>query len=704
VADDIAKWLAAARPNTAADNGWATSPAGDRALSGVLRAANRRRAHAPWRWASRLSVQRVGLVAAAALLVAAIATPGDSRTNRTPPPPLGALPHPADMALVAYNSCDDMLTQLRRHTAASVGLLDTAYRYQAMDRAGGVPLGSAPSPANKSTAQPSVPAHSTTNIQESGVDEPDIVKSDGTRIVSVTGGVLRVIDTATKKITGKLTLAADAQWTPSDLLVAGDRALVILQPDVGYEDGGPIIARPMPYDAPGRTSKYVLIDLSGAPRVLDSISADGHYVDARMVGSTVRLVVRSSPNIALPNDYSGYDTAAKRIAHNKATVLKAPLTAWLPTYDVTVGGVKRTKTVPCSRISHPVEYTGTSMLTIYTIDLARGLGDTSPVSLAADGDTVYGTSSSLYITSNPAWWSCCIAYGPIERRPGLAPKQPAQRTQIHRFDITSPGAPRYLGSGSVPGRLLNQYSLSDYDGHLRVATTSSANAGPSSSSVYVLAADTLAVTGHVSGLGKGEQLYAVRFAGPLGYVVTFRQTDPLFVLDLHDPAAPQEVGELKLTGFSSYLHPIGDGRLIGVGQEANARGMVAGLQVSLFDVSKPSEPQRVARVQRPEAPGEFDVDPHAFLYWPATGLVVVPVQSWQATEAGKALVLKVTGSGLATVGLISQRGFATTQRKCGDCGIQRTLVVGDSIWTLSNSGIQVSSMGSLRDVAWIPFD
>ncbi|GAB3885593.1 hypothetical protein GCM10027612_21260 [Microbispora bryophytorum subsp. camponoti] len=108
---------------------------------------------------------------------------------------------------------------------------------------------------------------------------------------------------------------------------------------------------------------------------------------------------------------------------------------------------------------------------------------------------------------------------------------PPERTEVHRFDVSTPGAPRYVTSGSVPGRLLNQYSLSEFDGHLRVATTSGdevlgASPGTGESGVYVLDAGTLARTGSVTGLGKGERIYAVRFADGLGYVVTFRQTDP----------------------------------------------------------------------------------------------------------------------------------------------------------------------------------
>ena len=126
----------------------------------------------------------------------------------------------------------------------------------------------------------------------------------------------------------------------------------------------------------------------------------------------------------------------------------------------------------------------------------------------------------------------------------------------------------------------------------------------------------------MGGLGRDERIYSVRFIGPVGYVVTFRQTDPLYTLDLSDPAAPKVTGELKITGYSAYLHPAGEGRLIGIGQEASEQGRVQGMQVSLFDVSDLSRPNRLAQYHVTHASSEAEFDPHAFLYWPADQLLV----------------------------------------------------------------------------------
>jgi uncharacterized secreted protein with C-terminal beta-propeller domain len=448
--------------------------------------------------------------------------------------------------------------------------------------------------------------------------------------------------------------------------------------------------RPMPA---WPASRLVLVDLA-APKVLGTMTISGSYVDARLVGSMVRLVARSQPNI---------EPLSMANSAMRGAVERAPLSAWLPSYRITEGGSTSERTVDCARVSHPRDYTGTSMLTIYSVDLPGHLGDIQPITLAADGDTVYGTTSSLYVASNPYWFypvpiDVPETLGGAAPGPGgtLMPQLPPQQTEIHRFDITGSGPPRYVASGSVPGRLLNQYALSDYDGYLRVATTSGQAA--TESAMYELRAETLTRVGSVSGLGKGQRIYAVRFIGPVGYVVTFRQVDPLYTLDLRDPARPRVVGDLELTGYSSYLAPAADGQLIGVGQEATNEGRTVGLQVALFDVHDPAHPRRLAQLVKTDFHSAAEFDPHAFLYWPTTGDAVLPVNSW--TNGGytqSALVLTISASGITVAGTITQPGAA------GQVGITRAMVIGDELWTLSDSGLMVSDLGSLTTKAWIGF-
>ncbi|MEV4069518.1 beta-propeller domain-containing protein [Nonomuraea fuscirosea] len=707
-------------------------------------------------------------VTAAALAAVTAACTSSTGGTRNPPPvraDLGAV------RLVAYSSCDDLLAGLREQAVKNV----SPYGF-----GGAMPMALARDARASVPEGKSAPEHSTTNVHEAGVDEPDLVKTDGNRVITVSDGTLRIIDTATRKITASLKLTEhDGPGIPSDLLVSGDRALVLMRGgDIMYKTARPI--------GPPSDTRYVVVDLSGEPKVLSTIKPQGSYVDARMVGSTVRLVTRSQPDVTFPEP-KGEATEAERLKANQAAVRQAPAEAWLPKIEITdASGAVTKSTVPCERVSHPADYTGTSMLTVHTIDLAEGVtaAGTDPIVLAADGDIVYGTGQSLYVASNPRWWfpvrpmpideppppattppatastpadsapadstpadspvapaeeptptDPSVAVSPptgtatpapdepstaapapdepsasasddpatpssAEPSPMPTPTAPPEETEVHRFDITAPGAPVYVASGKVPGRLLNQYSLSEHDGHLRIATTRDPGDGEgSSSAVYVLKADTMAKVGEVGGLGKGERIYSVRFIGPIGYCVTFRQVDPLYTLDLRDPAAPKVTGELKITGYSAYLHPGAEGRLIGIGQEAGEKGRTLGTQVSLFDVSDPTGPRRLSRLFQKDSGSGAEWDPHAFLYWPKTGLSVIPLT--QREESG-ALVLKIEDSGVQKLGLIKH----PTQRQEGGYayqpGIQRSLIIGDSLWTLSYEGVQVNDLTTLAAQSWIP--
>jgi hypothetical protein len=228
--------------------------------------------------------------------------------------------------------------------------------------------------------------------------------------------------------------------------------------------------------------------------------------------------------------------------------------------------------------------------------------------------------------------------------------------------------------------------------------------------VYELttSAPVMQIAGTVAGLGSMERIYAVRFMGPVGYVVTFRQTDPLYTLDLSDPAHPRVVGALALTGYSAYLHPVSATRLIGVGQNADSVGHVLGAQVSLFDVSDLANPSRLATYALASSVSAAGMDPHAFLYWPADQLVVVPIQELggfaasggapQVPQSG-ALVLRISGTSLTRAGFISppqSGGYAGSS-------IERSLVIGQTLWTLAPGGVLASDLTTLGQQAWLPF-
>ena len=697
MSEDFDAELRAARPHTAADDDWANSAAGDRALAAIHRAGPgarpRRRFAVRTGDLRRPALLGAGLAAAAAVAITFATTPSGPPAGTTPdagpgshshqPPvvPPGPGPRPADVELVSYTNCDAALAQLREHGQRHLA----AYRpvrfyppyYDALRPAVAVPAAGVPGNLEDGSSPQVPPDHSVTNNQEAGVDEPDIVETDGNRVVSVSNGVLRVVDTASHQVTGTLDLTSYAGADEAQLLMSGNRLLVILG------SATPSYYGPIVYDyyrEPTSTSTtYLLVDLSGAsPQNESTLHPKGSFVDARMIDGTVRLVVDSRPRIALPVAHGKLRGAKLRAAERRA-VAHTPLDAWQPSYTITSGGTTTTDQVQCTDVFHPQTYTGAALLTVYSVDLAQGFDQLNPVTLAANAATVYASPTSLYVAN-----------------------QEYHRTHIHRFDISAPGRPTYLGTGTVPGLLLDSYSLSEYDGSLRAITTATGRYGQTrSTTAYVLDADTLKETGHVGGLGRGEQVHAVRFLGPLAYLVTFKQVDPFYVLDLSDPAHPRAAAELKVSGYSDYLHPVGDGRLLGVGEDV-AHRMVRGLQVSLYDVSDLARPQRIANVVRDHTPGESDLDPHAFLYWPDSGTAVIPIDSWNSAQSGAVLVVHVSSDGLRPVGLIRNPRVSTVDDPY-DSGIERSIYIGGSIWTMSSSGLAVSDGSSLHRQAWIPF-
>jgi hypothetical protein len=537
---------------------------------------------------------------------------------------------------------------------------------------------------------------SDTNVQEAGVDEPDMVKTDGRMLITTADGGLRVLDvTGTPRQVGALDLPDGRQ---GNLLLIGNRALV-LSNGGGY--GGPELA-PMPggkaFTPQRPTTKVTVVDLADPtkPRITRTHTIDGRYLDARLIGGVARLVTSSSPDISFPQPLPDQQLAPEKAqAANAELVRKAKPEAFLP------------DGASCADAYVPVEASGASTIAVQSIDPA----DDAPgpaVTVVAEASTVYASATSLFVATNRFQGG-----GWIRPAADRAAPVEADRTAIHAFDISDPDKARYTGSGDVPGRLLNQFSLSEEAGMLRVATTLDASIdqrgqiqGQSQSRVTILrrVGEEWVETGAVDGLGKGERIYAVRFIGTMGYVVTFRQVDPLYVLDLRDPRAPKVTGELKITGYSAYLHPAGDGRLLGIGQEATDQGRRVGTQVSLFDIANPAAPAKLAGAVLPNASSNAEYDHHAFLYWAATGLVVAPVQAY-----GDAPFPGATGVAQPFVGVVAFQVGDKSVKEAGrvthpgQTPIERTLVVGDRLLTLSRVGVATNNLTSMADGGFLAF-
>jgi uncharacterized secreted protein with C-terminal beta-propeller domain len=255
--------------------------------------------------------------------------------------------------------------------------------------------------------------------------------------------------------------------------------------------------------------------------------------------------------------------------------------------------------------------------------------------------------------------------------------------------------------------LINQFAMDEQGGYLHVATHTSGSqvingtwSTSNDNGVYTLdtVGDTLDVTGSITGLAPGEQLYAVRFVGDKAYLVTFVQTDPLFAIDLSDPAAPVLQGELVIPGFSNYLQPVGDGLLLGIGQEREAGTPNTHVHATLFDVSDGSNPTQITRQYLTENTqwswSEAQFDHHALLYSAEDGLVVVPVYgSGYDAETGAyryeqlLKVLRVTPTGLEVVGDIHT-----------DQSVFRTVRIGDVLYAVSDTSVTAYSLSDLSQI------
>jgi len=622
--------------------------------------------------------------------------------------PAGTTPRPrvikAQGALVQFDACDEFLDHVISH---------------ALDLVGPYGLGNEPiwffegDAAARTAEEPAggeaSDGFSGTNVQVAGVDEPDIVKTDGERIVLLAEGQLIVVDVTGEEPVEVGRLAVH-DLSVQSLFVTGDKALMF-----GSMWGhGPI---PLGEDRiapiPGSPSiQIVEVDISGDPEIVRTMSIDGAFISGRMVDDSVRLVLSSGP-VGFEWSYptgSGLRAERKATQENRQIVRNSTAENWIPYFIVTdaEGDIVDEGTLfPCDRAAHPEEFSGIDMLSVVTIDLSAGLDVVDSMGVLARGDTVYASPDNLYVaTQNWQSWRW-LETGEASDRPD------GPTTEIHKFDISDPVSTSYVASGAVDGYLLNQFAMDEHDGVLRVASTTTPNwwgsDTDSESRVTVLrqTGDTLATVGMVDGLGLTEQIYSVRFLGEFAYVVTFRQTDPLYTLDLSDPTRPAVVGELKIPGYSAYLHPVGEGLVLGIGQDATEDGQVKGTQVSIFDVRDLANPVRLDTYTLSEGTSsQVEYDHHAFLYW--DGLAMIPVeQYWWEDNKDQvfmgAVGLNVSESGDLTE--ISKVVHPGGEKNTWDWRAQilRSMVIDGSVYTVSSKGIMKSALDDLDTEAWLDF-
>ncbi len=620
----------------------------------------------------------------------------------------GAAPPALADTLVPYQSCDALLTYYRSE------LVRTATPYGAGGVAsGGFVMEDSARPKAASALAVAGSGPTGTNIQERGVDEPDSVKTVGGLLFAFSADALQIVRTGARP-TLLSSLALKTPAYGAELLVQDDRVLVVLPGGGGMNiASGGVASSSLPTDL-ASTTRLMLVDVADptAPKLLESLELDARYLSARLSEGAVRLVTASTPAPSTTSPAEPYGPPQEKTAleANRAAARSATLEQVLPTAVRRDGSgqvVSRGPAVECDSVRHTSAPQGVSTLLVTTLDLGKGLEPQDRTAVTTDGDLVYASADRLYVATS-RWGTTGPLGGPVtSNAPITAPITDRVTTELHAFDTTSPTTTRYAGSGSVPGYVYGRWALSSYAGHLRVATTTSPpwdEGGPiSSSSVTVLQerADGLVETGRLDGLGPGERIFAVRYFGDLATVVTFRQTDPLYVLDLSDPTAPRLQGELKVPGFSTYLHPVGDDRLLGIGQDADADGRVIGLQVSLFDLSDRSRPTQSDRLSLGEGYSPALYDSRAFGYDPERRLALLPMTSYDAGSAksvnpdNEAIGIRVSEAG--TLSLVGRLALDPQTQ------IDRVLHDDTQVYAVSRAGVTAAGADDLSRTGSVDF-
>jgi uncharacterized secreted protein with C-terminal beta-propeller domain len=571
-------------------------------------------------------------------------------------------------------------------------------------------------------AGPSV--YTTTNSQVEGVGEADFVQNDGTRIAAIAGGQLHLAKSWPPEALERTASLPIEGW-PHDLFLAGDRAIVFSAVYVpraleGDEPACPLLVDPAGAFTCGYWSQNVVkittVDVSSlaAPAVVSEVYLPGSYVSARRIGDRVRLVTTDALPFpdgvlfwpAVPPGATGQEVEAAYAAlaaQNEALIRARSLDDWLRRVTVTRPGL------PDVEVSHAcTDFAGSSgpvlpgILTIATFDVAASslVGRTSVI---AEPGVVYASQATLYVASRHWWWW----------------PEPGQRdaTYLHAFDLRDPDRAVYLGSGVVDGTVRDQYALDEHEGALRAVTTVSERVDDGTPwgridtagrlSVVRQEGGALALVGETPPFGEAERAFGTRFLGSRGFAITARQIDPLFTFDLSDPENPTVVGELEMPGFISYLHPIDDTHLLGVGMQPAGSGTPAQVKVALLDVSDLAHPADLSTVVVGEGWSWSEAlwDARAFTWLGARKLLAIPFAEWSATALTSDLRLfhVDAATGITPAGSLSMAdvydpygpefGWAWSPY------VRRSILADDYVYAVSDAGIRSASVAQLP--AWL---
>jgi len=576
--------------------------------------------------------------------------------------------------------------------------------------------------------------YSGTNVQVAGVDEADVVKTDGAYLYQVNRSriIIAKVYPPEEGMEVVATLSmADYQLEPREIYVDGDRLVVIgsshrylskTDPDASANNlsrSPDVSIMPIMPIAPEMGVKTLVYDITdrSSPTLLKEVQIDGHYLNSRKIGDYVYVI---------SNQY--LDTY--RIMNGE----------WVPeggpaVYDSAIS--TEPEAIGFDRIHYFPDGPHQSYLTISTIDTAQP-------DQPADHQVYLGTAENVYASTDHLYIALTKYEMPEGKLDGadsnersnklIRPYPVAERsTVVHKFRLVE-GSVQYVAQGEVPGSVLNQFSMDEHNGYFRIATTKGevwrTDEHTSTNNVYILD-DAMAIAGKLENIAPGERIYSVRFMGNRGYMVTFKKVDPLFVLDLADPFNPSILGKLKIPGYSDYLHPYDENHLIGFGKDTieatnewggddNSFAYYLGMKVALFDVSDVNNPVEkfVEIIGDRGTDSELLHNHKALLFSKEKGLLAFPVtlyeipESRRKVENGFPAYGEFTFQGAYVYRIDLENGFQLRGtithlsdeelRKAGSYwynpanSVQRILYIGDTLYTLSEGEIRASDLQTLE--------
>jgi len=510
--------------------------------------------------------------------------------------------------------------------------------------------------------------YSATNIQVEGVDEADIVKNDGRYIYAVSGNKVKIIDAypaENMNILSEINITGVSNiFVNKDKLVvfANNYGPILYAKDAAVESISSIRCLGCGYNQNSLVYIYDIEDREN-PELKSNFSFEGNYADSRMIGDYVYVISTKYVNTENPEPPLYY-------ANGRENKIAASDVYYWPYQDTSyvftsISGINlknnevsnkvyltgSTNTIYVSEDNIYLTYQKTSDYKKYAEQIAEKVyypvlpnEYDNKIKKILDSDKnnweklnemqniVKEYADSLTLKSGKELEEFSSELAERLEEFNIEIQKETEKTIVHKINVDENNI-EYQGVGEVPGNVLNQFSMDEFDGYFRIATTTGNWRETSLNHLYVLDKN-LKIIGSVEDLAEGERIYSARFIEDRAYMVTFRQVDPLFVIDLKNPEKPEVLGYLKITGFSDYLHPYDENHIIGIGKSATEEGRVTGMKIALFDVSDVANPAEEAKIEIGGRGTDSNAlyEHKAFLFDKNKNLLVLPIQVYEEKE------------------------------------------------------------------------